>query len=183
MDSIQYFKQNDQVLWRYLLIWAREGLSIPKALHINVWEMVGVTAMAAGGEQTQSAHAGDVSLGARIDTIICHNSRILLSHGYSPLWLWLQHNLIISWVNTSKLWTAYDAGLKKNKAIEIIGAIFILHLNFLDAPEVYFWYLWACANGQPWLAESSQWQRIRLATIYRLLPKTQRPRCDWPISL
>ena len=115
MDSIQYFKKNDQVLWRYLLIWAREGLSIPKALHINVWEMVGVTAMAAGGEQTQSAHAGDVSLGARIDTIIYHNSRILLSHGYSPLWLWLQHNLIISWVNTSKLWTAYDAGLKKKQ--------------------------------------------------------------------
>ena len=43
-----------------------EGLSIPKALHIDVWEMAGVTAMAAGGEQTQSAHACDVSLGARI---------------------------------------------------------------------------------------------------------------------
>ena len=28
--------------------------------------MAGVTAMAAGGEQTQSAHACDVSLGARI---------------------------------------------------------------------------------------------------------------------
>ena len=52
MDSIQYFKQNDQVLWRCLFIWACEGLSIPKALHIDVWEMAGVTAMAAGGEQT-----------------------------------------------------------------------------------------------------------------------------------
>ena len=57
MDSIQYFKQNDQVLWRCLFIWACEGLSIPKALHIDVWDMAGVTAMAAGGEQTQSAHA------------------------------------------------------------------------------------------------------------------------------
>ena len=66
MDSMQYFKQNDQVLWRCLFIWACEGLSIPKALHINVWEMAGVTAMAAGCEQTQSAHARDVSLGARI---------------------------------------------------------------------------------------------------------------------
>ena len=66
MDSIQYFKQNDQVLWRCLFIWACEGLSIPKALHIDVWEMAGVTAMAAGGGQTQSAHACDVSLGARI---------------------------------------------------------------------------------------------------------------------
>ena len=38
-----------------------EGLSIPKALlvHIDVWEMAGVTAMAAGGEQTQSAHVCD----------------------------------------------------------------------------------------------------------------------------
>ena len=69
MDSIQYFKQNDQVLWRCLFIWACEGLSIPKALHIDVWEMAGVTAMAAGGEQTQSAHACDVSLGARIHII------------------------------------------------------------------------------------------------------------------
>ena len=42
------------------------GLSIRKALHINVWEMAWVTAMAAGGEQTRSAHARDVSLGARI---------------------------------------------------------------------------------------------------------------------
>ena len=31
--------------------------------------MAGVTAMAAGGEQTQSAHACDVSLGARIKTL------------------------------------------------------------------------------------------------------------------
>ena len=69
MDSIQYFKQNDQVLWRCLFIWACEGLSIPKALHIDVWEMAGVTAMAAGGEQTQSAHACDVSLGARIGSM------------------------------------------------------------------------------------------------------------------
>ena len=68
MDSIQYFKQNDQVLWRCLFIWACEGLSIPKALHIDVWEMAGVTAMAAGGEQTQNAHACDVSLGARISS-------------------------------------------------------------------------------------------------------------------
>ena len=37
-------------------------LSIRKALHINVW----VTAMAAGGEQTWSAHACDISLWARI---------------------------------------------------------------------------------------------------------------------
>ena len=66
MDSMQYFKQNDEVLWRCLFIWACEGLSIPKALHIDVWEMAGVTAMAAGCEQTQSAHARDVSLGARI---------------------------------------------------------------------------------------------------------------------
>ena len=66
MDSLLYFKQNDQVLWRCLFIWACEGLSIPKALHIDVWETAGVTAMAAGGEQTQSAHACDVSLGARI---------------------------------------------------------------------------------------------------------------------
>ena len=66
MDSIQYLKQNDQVLWRCLIIWDCERLSIPKALHINVWEMAGVTAMAAGGEQTQSAHACDVSLRARI---------------------------------------------------------------------------------------------------------------------
>ena len=44
------------------------GLSIRKALHINVWEMAWVTAMAAGGEQTRSAHARDVSLGARINT-------------------------------------------------------------------------------------------------------------------
>ena len=69
MDSIQYVKQNDQVLWRCLFIWACEGLSIPKALHINVWEMAGVTAMAAGGEQTQSAQACDVSLGARIEPV------------------------------------------------------------------------------------------------------------------
>ena len=47
----------------HLSLW---GLSIPKALHINVWEMAGVTAMAGGGEQTQSAHACDVNLGARI---------------------------------------------------------------------------------------------------------------------
>ena len=47
-------------------IWACDGLSIAKALHIDIWEMVRVTAMAAGGEQTQSAHACDVSLGARI---------------------------------------------------------------------------------------------------------------------
>ena len=67
MDSIQYFKQSYQVLWRCLFIWACERLSIPKALHIDVWEMAGVTAMAAGGEQTQSAHACDVSLGPRID--------------------------------------------------------------------------------------------------------------------
>ena len=60
------FQTNDQVLWRCLFIWACEGLSIRKALHINVWEMAWVTAMAAGGEQTQSAHARDVSLGARI---------------------------------------------------------------------------------------------------------------------
>ena len=49
-----------------LFIWACEGLSIPKALHIDVWEMAAVTAVAAGCEQTQSAHARDVSLGARI---------------------------------------------------------------------------------------------------------------------
>ena len=54
------------VLWRCLFIWACEGLSIPKALHVDVWEMAWVTAMAAGGEQTQSAHACDVSLGARM---------------------------------------------------------------------------------------------------------------------
>ena len=30
------------------------GLSIPKALHIDVWEMSGVTAMAAGGDKDQS---------------------------------------------------------------------------------------------------------------------------------
>ena len=66
LDSIQYFKQNDQVLWRCLFIWACEGLSIRKALHINVWEMAWVTAMAAGGEEIRSAHARDVSLGARI---------------------------------------------------------------------------------------------------------------------
>ena len=75
MDSIQYFQQNDQVLWRCLFIWACEGLSIPNTLHIDVWEMAGVTAMAAGGEQTQSAHACDVSLGTRIVCMvisICH---------------------------------------------------------------------------------------------------------------
>ena len=72
MDSIQYFKQNDQVSWRCLFIWACEGLSISKALHINVWEMAGVTAMAAGGEQTQSAHACDISLGARIGEVTYH---------------------------------------------------------------------------------------------------------------
>ena len=65
MDSILYFKQNDQVLWRCLFIWACEGLSIPKALHID--ETAGVTTMAAGGEQTQNADACDVSLGARIN--------------------------------------------------------------------------------------------------------------------
>ena len=32
-------------------------------LYINVWEMAWVTAMAAGGEQTRSAHARDVTLG------------------------------------------------------------------------------------------------------------------------
>ena len=57
MDSIQYFKQNDQVSWRCLFIWACEGLLIPKALHIDAWEMAGITAMAVGGEQTQSAYA------------------------------------------------------------------------------------------------------------------------------
>ena len=46
------------------------GLSIRKALHINVWEMAWVTAMAAGGEQTRSAHARDVSLGARIGWVV-----------------------------------------------------------------------------------------------------------------
>ena len=66
MGSIQYFKQNDQVLWQCLFIWACAGLSIPKALHIDVWEMAGVTAIATGGEQTQSAHACDINLGARI---------------------------------------------------------------------------------------------------------------------
>ena len=60
-----------EVLWRCLFIWACEGLSIPKALHIDVWEMAGVTAMAAGSEQTQSAHACDVSLGARILHTYC----------------------------------------------------------------------------------------------------------------
>ena len=76
MDSIQYFKQNDQVLWRCLFIWACEGLSTPKALHIDVWEMAGVTAMAVGGEQTQSAHACDVSLEARIPLIRVHVSTL-----------------------------------------------------------------------------------------------------------
>ena len=31
----------------------------PIVVHIHVWEMAGVTAMAAGGEQTQSAHVCD----------------------------------------------------------------------------------------------------------------------------
>ena len=80
MDCIQYFKQNDQVLWRCLFIWACEGLSIPQALHIDVyvWEMAGFTAMAVGGEQTQSAHACDVSLGARITTHRAHDAMISL---------------------------------------------------------------------------------------------------------
>ena len=82
MDSIQYFKQNDQVLWRCLFIWACEGLSIPKALHIDVWEMAGVTAMADGGEQTQSAHACDVSLGARIATIYYKISLCVFQYQY-----------------------------------------------------------------------------------------------------
>ena len=97
MDSIQYFKQNDQVLWRRLFIWACEGLSIHKALHIDVWEMAGVTAMAAGGEQTQSAHACDVSLGARIRVcfksfqypthtdVMCHSSLTDFDMLASPL--------------------------------------------------------------------------------------------------
>ena len=51
------------------------GCQFLKALHIHVSEMAGVTAMAAGGEQTQSAHACDVSLGARI---ITKNIRYLL---------------------------------------------------------------------------------------------------------
>ena len=52
LDRIQYIKQNDQVSWQCSLIWACQELSIRKALHIDVWEMAGVTAMAAGGEQT-----------------------------------------------------------------------------------------------------------------------------------
>ena len=72
LESIQYLKKNDQVLWRCLFIWACEGLSIPKALQIDVWEMAGVNA---GGEQTQSAHACDVSLGARIFLSISTKSR------------------------------------------------------------------------------------------------------------
>ena len=79
LDSIWYFKQNGQVLWRCLFIWACGGLSIRKALHINVWEMAWVTAMAAGGEQTRSAHARDVSLGARI----CGHCT-----GAGGLWCW-----------------------------------------------------------------------------------------------
>ena len=74
IDSLKYFKQNDQVLWRRLFIWACEGLSIHKALHIDVWEMAGVTAMAAGGEQTQRAHACDVSLGAKYAYALNHSN-------------------------------------------------------------------------------------------------------------
>ena len=66
LNIIQYFKQNDQVLSQCLFIWVYEGLSIPKALHIDVWEMAWVTAMAASGEQTWSAYACDVSMGTRI---------------------------------------------------------------------------------------------------------------------
>ena len=106
MDSIQYFKQIGQVLWRYLFIRACEGLSIPKALQIDVWEMAWVTAMAAGGEQTQSAHACDVSLGARMftngtclwrrgDSTIAHGNRDVTTacprhqeHCESTEWLW-----------------------------------------------------------------------------------------------
>ena len=77
LDSISYFKQNGQALWRCLFIWACEGLSIRKTLHINVWEMAWVTAMAAGGEQTRSAHARDVSLGARIDLELVINSDLI----------------------------------------------------------------------------------------------------------
>ena len=39
LDTIEYFKQNYLVLWRFLFIWACERLSIHKALHIDVWEM------------------------------------------------------------------------------------------------------------------------------------------------
>ena len=65
MDSMQYFKQNDQVLWRCLFIWACEGLSIPKALHIDVWEMAGVTAMAAGCEQNPKCACAWRQLGGK----------------------------------------------------------------------------------------------------------------------
>ena len=61
------------------------GLSIRKALHINVWEKAWVTAMAAGGEQTRSAHGRDVSLGARIR---CHISYPTDSLNASRLGLW-----------------------------------------------------------------------------------------------
>ena len=54
MDSIKYFKQNDQVLWRCLFIWACEGLSIPIALHIDVWEMAGVTPGGGWGGESHS---------------------------------------------------------------------------------------------------------------------------------
>ena len=46
------------------------GCQFLKLYKIDVWEMAGVTAMAAGGEQTQSAHACDVSLGARIGPVL-----------------------------------------------------------------------------------------------------------------
>ena len=60
LDRIEYFKQSVLVLWRYLFIWACERLLIYKALQIDVWEM------ADSSEHTWSAHACDVSLGARI---------------------------------------------------------------------------------------------------------------------
>ena len=51
MDSILYFEKwpSFMTMFIHLSLW---GLSIPKALHIDVWETAGVTAMAAGGEQT-----------------------------------------------------------------------------------------------------------------------------------
>ena len=39
-----------------VFIWVCGGLSIPKTLHIDAWEMAWVTAMAAGRKQTRSVH-------------------------------------------------------------------------------------------------------------------------------
>ena len=53
----------------YDAVYSFERVGGYQFVKLNVWEMAWVTAIAAGGEQTRSAHARDVSLGARINMI------------------------------------------------------------------------------------------------------------------